>query len=406
MAVMPITGRSLRSTVNADGALELRLIEESMDDPTGSQVLVSVEATPINPSDLGVLLGTTDASTLVSADGGGLDGEVLPQAMPIMRDRLDKPLPVGNEGAGTIVAAGPDASELVGRTVSMVGGAMWSDYRLVDAAAVIPLPEGTPAAAGAALFINPMTALSMVETMRAEGHSALVHTAAASNLGQMLVKICGDDGVGLVNIVRSAEQSATLADLGAEHVIDSSLPDFTERLAEAVSATGATLAFDAVGGGSLASDILVAMERSMPPAEQWTPYGSATHKQVYIYGSLDFGPTVIQRSFGMRWAVGGYLLTDALGRLGGEAIGRMRERVVSEPDHDLRFLVREDDRPRGSSRSGKPGRQRQTRNRIQVPDRPLQRPSLKGPARVLHGSRVGNKFTGPRRYLCPTVKQR
>ncbi|MCB0831817.1 MAG: hypothetical protein KDB64_12880, partial [Solirubrobacterales bacterium] len=159
---MPITGRSLRSTVNADGALELRLIEESMDDPTGSQVLVSVEATPINPSDLGVLLGTTDASTLVSADGGGLDGEVLPQAMPIMRDRLDKPLPVGNEGAGTIVAAGPDASELVGRTVSMVGGAMWSDYRLVDAAAVIPLPEGTPAAAGAALFINPMTALSMV----------------------------------------------------------------------------------------------------------------------------------------------------------------------------------------------------------------------------------------------------
>ncbi|MCB0860347.1 MAG: zinc-binding dehydrogenase [Solirubrobacterales bacterium] len=327
---MPITGRSLRSTVNADGALELRLIEESMDDPTGSQVLVSVEATPINPSDLGVLLGTTDASTLVSADGGGLDGEVLPQAMPIMRDRLDKPLPVGNEGAGTIVAAGPDASELVGRTVSMVGGAMWSDYRLVDAAAVIPLPEGTPAAAGAALFINPMTALSMVETMRAEGHSALVHTAAASNLGQMLVKICGDDGVGLVNIVRSAEQSATLADLGAEHVIDSSLPDFTERLAEAVSATGATLAFDAVGGGSLASDILVAMERSMPPAEQWTPYGSATHKQVYIYGSLDFGPTVIQRSFGMRWAVGGYLLTDALGRLGGEAIGRMRERVVSE----------------------------------------------------------------------------
>jgi NADPH:quinone reductase-like Zn-dependent oxidoreductase len=330
MVFMPINGRSLRSTITSEGTLQLRLIEEPVAEPTGSQVLVSVEATPVNPSDLGVLIGPADASTLSPADGGGLDGQLPEQALPVMRDRLDKPLPVGNEGAGTVIAAGPDAQELVGRHVSLVGGAMWSDYRLVEAAAVIPLPEGATPADGAALFINPMTALSMVETMRAENHTALVHTAAASNLGQMLVKICKDDGIGLVNIVRNAEQVQTLTDLGAEQVVDSSRPDFLERLQEAVTATGATLAFDAVGGGTLAGDILSAMERSLPPAEFWTPYGSATHKQVYIYGSLDFGPTTIQRNFGMRWGVGGYLLTDALGRLGGEAVQRMRDRVVSE----------------------------------------------------------------------------
>ena len=330
MAGMPISGRTLRSKVTSDGALELRLIEEEIPDPTGSQVLVSVEATPVNPSDLGVLMGPVDASTLSQVDGGGIDGRIPEQAMVIMRDRLDRPLPVGNEGAGTVVAAGPDARELVGATVSLVGGAMWSDYRLVDAAAVIPLPDDATPADGAALFVNPMTALSMVETMRAEGHSALVHTAAASNLGQMLVRICKDDGVPLVNVVRKPEQAETLRDLGAEHVVDSSLPDFQEQMLESIKATGATLAFDAVGGGTLASDILAAMERAQPPAEYWTPYGSAVHKQVYTYGSLDFGPTVIQRTFGMRWSVGGYLLTDAIGRLGGETVMKMRDRVVSE----------------------------------------------------------------------------
>jgi len=327
---MPSTGRSLRSTITSDGALQLRMIEEPVPEPTGSQVLISVEATPINPSDLGVLLGPADPATLTSVDGGGLDGRVSERALPILRDRLDRALPVGNEGAGTVIAAGPDAPDLTDQRVSLVGGAMWSDFRLVDAAAVIPLPGETTAADGAALFINPMTALSMVETMRAENHTALVHTAAASNLGQMLVKICQADGVGLVNIVRSAAQSATLRELGAEHVVDSSLPDFTDRLAEAVAATGATLAFDAVGGGTLASDILAAMESCAEPAAHWTPYGSTTHKQVYIYGSLDMGPTMIQRSFGLRWSVGGFLLTDALGRLGGETIGKMRNRVLAE----------------------------------------------------------------------------
>ncbi|MEA2168682.1 MAG: hypothetical protein QOF76_1982, partial [Solirubrobacteraceae bacterium] len=284
MTPTPVSGRSLRSTVTADGALQLRLIEEPVAAPSGSQVLVAVEATPINPSDIGVLLGPADPATLAPADGGGLDGRVPERAIAVLRDRHDRALPIGNEGAGTVIAAGPDAPDLVGRRVALVGGAMWSDYRLVDAAAVVELPDDVTTAEAAAFFVNPMTALSMVATMRAENHSALVHTAAASNLGQMLVKICQDDGVGLVNIVRSAEQQATLAGLGAEHVVDSSLPDFADRLAEAVAATGATLAFDAIGGGALVGDILAAMEAAADRPDPWTPYGSTTHKQVYIYG--------------------------------------------------------------------------------------------------------------------------
>jgi NADPH:quinone reductase-like Zn-dependent oxidoreductase len=330
MTPTPVSGRSLRSTVTADGALQLRLIEEPVAAPSGSQVLVAVEATPINPSDIGVLLGPADPATLAPADGGGLDGRVPERAIAVLRDRHDRALPIGNEGAGTVIAAGPDAPDLVGRRVALVGGAMWSDYRLVDAAAVVELPDDVTTAEAAAFFVNPMTALSMVATMRAENHSALVHTAAASNLGQMLVKICQDDGVGLVNIVRSAEQQATLAGLGAEHVVDSSLPDFADRLAEAVAATGATLAFDAIGGGALVGDILAAMEAAADRPDPWTPYGSTTHKQVYIYGSLDQSPTTIRRTFGMRWSVGGYLLTDALGRLGYETVGSMRSRVLAE----------------------------------------------------------------------------
>lgn len=207
---------------------------------------------------------------------------------------------------------------------------MWSDYRVADAAAVVELPDEVSVVEGAALFINPLTALSMVETMRAEGHSALIHTAAASNLGQMLVRICAADGIGLVNIVRNAQHVEVLRDLGAVHVVDSSRPDFTERLTEAIRATGATLAFDAVGGGSLAGDILTAMERAQPPLESYTPYGTTVLKQVYIYGSLDFSPTILERRFGLTWSVSGYLLTNALARLDGEAIGRMRARVIAE----------------------------------------------------------------------------
>jgi NADPH:quinone reductase len=325
----PTRGRSLRSTISSSGELRLELAERDVPAPGASEVVVAVEASPINPSDLGVLLGAVAPDTL-RADGSDLVGRVPPAALALYRDRLDKPLPVGNEGAGTVVAAGPEAAGLIGRRVALFGGQMWADYRVADAAAVVELPDDVSTAEGAALFINPLTALSMVETMRAEGHSALVHTAAASNLGQMLVRICVADGVGLVNIVRRPEQAEILRGIGATHVVDSSQPDFADRLTEAIRETGATLAFDAIGGGTLAGDILSAMERAQPPLTSWTPYGTTVLKQVYIYGSLDFSPTVIQRTFGLTWGVGGYLLTNALARLGGEAIGRMRARVVAE----------------------------------------------------------------------------
>src|SRR4051812_5291871 len=326
---IPTHGRALRSTISSDGELRLSLAKREIPQLGDDEVLVAVEASPINPSDLGVLLGAVDPSTL-HADGSDLVGRVPEGALELYRDRLDKPLPVGNEGAGTVIAAGPEAVTLIGRRVALFGGSMWADYRVADAGAVVELPDDVSTAEGAALFINPLTALSMVETMRAEGHTALVHTAAASNLGQMLVRICAADGIGLVNIVRRAEQAQALRDIGAVHVVDSSQPDFADRLTDAIRDTGATLAFDAIGGGSLAGDILTAMERAQPPLASWTPYGTTVHKQVYIYGALDFSPTVIDRKFGLTWGVGGYLLTNARARLGGEAIGRMRARIRAE----------------------------------------------------------------------------
>jgi NADPH2:quinone reductase len=325
----PTRGRSLRSTISSSGELRLELAERDVPEPGGSDVVVAVEASPINPSDLGVLVGAVAPGTL-RRDGPDLVGIVPDSALGLYRDRLDKPLPVGNEGAGTVIAAGPEVATLIGRRVALFGGSMWADYRVADAAAVVELPDEVSTAEGAALFINPLTALSMVETMRAEGHSALVHTAAASNLGQMLVRICAADGIGLVNVVRRAEQAQVLRDLGAIHVVDSSAPDFADRLTDAIRQTDATLAFDAIGGGSLVGDILTAMERAQPPLTSYTPYGTTVHKQVYIYGSLDFAPTVLDRKFGLAWSVSGYLLTTALPRLGGEAIGRMRARVLAE----------------------------------------------------------------------------
>jgi NADPH:quinone reductase-like Zn-dependent oxidoreductase len=325
----PTRGRSLRSTISSSGELRLEVAERDVPEPVGSEVVVAVQASPINPSDLGVLLGAVAPGTL-RPEGPDLVGAVPEAALAVYRDRLDKPLPVGNEGAGTVIAAGPDAGGLIGRRVALFGGSMWADYRVADAAAVVELPDDVSTAEGAALFINPLTALSMLETMRAEGHSALVHTAAASNLGQMLARICAADGIGLVNIVRRAEQAHALRDLGAVHVVDSSGPDFADRLTDAIRETGATLAFDAIGGGSLAGEILTAMERAQPPLPSYTPYGTTVHKQVYIYGSLDFSPTVIDRRFGLAWSLSGYLLTNALARLGGEAIGRMRARVLAE----------------------------------------------------------------------------
>ncbi|KHO22717.1 NADH oxidase [Mycolicibacterium setense] len=334
---LPETALELRSLVTEDGTLELSLHEVAVPTPAQDEVVVRIEASPINPSDLGLLIpSATDMSAATVAgppDRPVVTAPLKEGALAGLSARVGDSLPVGNEGAGTVVAAGesPSAQALLGKTVGIAGGAMYSQYRVVNAAACLVLPEGATAKDGASSFVNPLTALGMVETMRREGHSALVHTAAASNLGQMLVKICLADEVPLVNIVRKDEQEALLRGLGAVHVCNSSAPSFEADLFEALKATSATLAFDATGGGTLASQILNGMERAAnATAAQYSRYGSAVHKQVYIYGSLDTGPTVLTRNFGMAWGVGGWLLTPFLAGAGQETIARLRARVAAE----------------------------------------------------------------------------
>jgi NADPH:quinone reductase-like Zn-dependent oxidoreductase len=299
-------------------------------------VTVRIEATPINPSDLGLLLGAADPETAAltgTPEAPAITAKIPAARMAAMAGRIGEPMPVGNEGAGTVIAAGasPAAQALLGKKVAVLGGAMYAQFRTLRAADCLPLPEGATAADGASCFVNPLTALSMVETLRREGHSALVHTAAASNLGQMLVKICLADGVPLVNIVRSAAQAELLRSLGATYVVDSSTPDFTTTLTRAITETGATLAFDAIGGGKLASQILTAMETAASArATSYSRYGSTVHKQVYIYGALDVRPTELVRNYGMIWGVGGWLLTPFLMKIGAEARQAMRNRVAAE----------------------------------------------------------------------------
>lgn len=326
----------LLSVIKRDGTLELSLAMVPTPQPKDDEVLVRVEASPINPSDLGLLFGAADVTTMRgsgSADRPVMTADVPEKLMRGMGARLDKPLPVGNEGAGTVVAAGSDdsAQALLGKTVAMIGGAMYSQYRCVQAAQVLLLPEGTTPAEGASCFVNPLTSLGMVQTMRLEGHTALVHTAAASNLGQMLQKVCLADDVPLVNIVRKAEQVERLRGIGATHVCNSSEPTFMKDLTDALVATGATLAFDAIGGGKLAGQILTCMEAAASASSKtYSPYGSTSHKQVYIYGALDRSPIVLTRSFGMAWGVGGWLLFPFLQRIGPEASLNLRQRVAAE----------------------------------------------------------------------------
>lgn len=329
-----LTGLELRSTVSSDGTLTLTLEPVTLAPPAPDEVIVRVEAAPINPSDLGLLLGPADMATL--QPGGSTDRPTLTAAIPqarlgAMKARLDKPLPVGNEGAGTVVQAGENVLGLLGKKVGMIGGAMYAEYRKIAARDCIPLPEGASAADGASMFVNPLTALAMVETLRIEGHKALVHTAAASNLGQMLNRICIADGVPLVNVVRSHAQAAILRDIGAKHIVDSSAGDFREKLTDAIAETNATLAFDAIGGGKLANAILHAMEAAANrTATEYSRYGSSTFKQVYIYGALDLGPTELDRGYGFAWGVSGFLLTPFLMKLGMEGTMRLRARVAAE----------------------------------------------------------------------------
>jgi NADPH2:quinone reductase len=333
---IPSTALQLRTLVRSSGELEVSLADVPVPEPGADEVLVRIEATPINPSDLGLLFGAAD---LGRARHGGtparpvLTAPIPDKAMKAMAGRADQSLPVGNEGAGTVVQAGasPAAQALLGRKVAVIGGAMYAQYRCMPAAQCLPLPAGASAADGASCFVNPLTALGMVETMRLEGHKALVHTAAASNLGQMLNRICLKDGIALVNIVRKPEQAALLREQGARHVCDLSAPNFVESLTDALAETGATIAFDAIGGGKLAGQILSCMEAALNRnAKEYNRYGSPVHKQVYLYGMLDTSPTEIVRNFGMAWGMGGWLLFPFLQKIGPAAGQKLRERVAAE----------------------------------------------------------------------------
>jgi NADPH2:quinone reductase len=330
------TGLQLRSLVKSSGELELSLVSTEILNPAFDEVVVRIEASPINPSDIGLLFGAADMNT--AKVSGTLANPIVTASIPerlmkAMAGRLDQSMPVGNEGAGVAIDAGSSdaAQALLGKSVAVLGGAMYAQYRCIKADQCLVLPEGTTPAEGASCFVNPLTALGMVETMRREGHKALVHTAAASNLGQMLNRICIKDQIGLVNIVRKPEQEVILRSIGATHVCNAASATFMEDLTQALVATGATIAFDATGGGKLAGQILSCMEAALnTTAKEYSRYGSTTHKQVYLYGGLDTGPTEFNRNFGMAWGIGGWLLFPFLQRIGADAAQALRQRVASE----------------------------------------------------------------------------
>ena len=326
----------LRSLVRKTGELELSLVSVPIPDPASDEVLLRIEASPINPSDLGLLFGP---ATMASATYSGtatrpvVTAPIPEAAMRAVAGRFEESTPVGNEGAGVVVGAGASASAqaLLGKTVAVVGGAMYSQYKCVKADQCLVLPADVTPAEGASCFVNPLTALGMVETMRREGHKALVHTAAASNLGQMLNKICLKDGIALVNIVRKPEQEEILRGLGATRICNVSAPTFMQDLTDALVATGATIAFDATSGGTLAGQILTCMEAALnTQTKTRSLYGSPTHKQVYIYGRLDSSPIEFTSNFGMAWGMGGWLLFPFLNKIGAEAAQALRDRVVAE----------------------------------------------------------------------------
>ena len=330
--------KQIRSIVTSEGNIEISIVKVDKPIPADDEVLIEVHAAPINPSDIGLLLTFAgDLSNIdISESGDGLVASIKihPGLMASMKPRLDKSLAVGNEGAGIVVDAGKNVKKLIGKTVGLAGGSMYSQYICVPAINCLVMEEGTTPKEAASSFVNPLTALSFIETMKMENHSAIVHTAAASNLGQMLVKICKDDGIPLVNIVRKQEQVDILKNIGAEYVCNTSDPDFMKTLVKAVMETGATLGFDATGGGNngeLPGQILSAMEvAANKNSKEYSRYGSETYKQVYIYGGLDQSPSILKRSYGMSWGLGGWLLTPMLGKIGIDKFQIMRKRIAKE----------------------------------------------------------------------------
>ena len=332
------SSKEIRSMVTSDGNIEISIAKVEMPIPGDDEVLIEVHAAPINPSDLGLLLSFAADLSTINVSGSGDETvtsmKIHPALMGAMKPRIDESMPVGNEGSGIVIDAGANAKELIGKTVGLAGGSMYSQYRCVPAANCLVMEEGTSPAEAASSFVNPLTALAFIETMKMENHTAIVHTAAASNLGQMLVKICKNDDIPLVNIVRKQEQVDILKDIGAEHVCNTSDSNFMESLVSALVTTGATLGFDATGGGNggeLPGQILAAMEvAANKTAKEYSRYGSDTYKQVYIYGGLDQSPTILKRSYGMSWGLGGWLLTPMIGRIGMEKFQAMRARVAKE----------------------------------------------------------------------------
>lgn len=336
MSDLPATNRTMLTEVKPEGVLELYLADLPMPTPKDHEVVVKVQATPINPSDLGLMVGAADVTSARAIERAGLPGIAMnvPEAgMRFMAGRIGQALPIGNEGCGVVVAAGasPEAQALMGKTVALIGGEIYAEYRCLAAQMCMPLPDGTAPEDGASCFVNPLTSLGFVETMKLEGYKAIVHAAAASNLGQMLVKICKADGIPLVNIVRSEEQVALLKGIGAEIVLNSNDEDFVEKLTAAIAETEAFLGFDPIGGGKLAGQILGAMEAAaVRRMSAYSRYGSDQMKQVYIYGALDVGPTILNRNFGLTWSLSGWLLTPFMAKAGPEIVGRMRARVAAE----------------------------------------------------------------------------
>ena len=326
----------LTSTISEDNKLTLALQEIDMPQPGADEVVVRIEAAPLNPSDLAVMFSVADMSTAAQSgtdENPVITADVPAKFMPSVKTRVGKDTPVGNEGAGTVVAAGSSdaAQALMGKTVAVIGGGTYRQYLCANVQSCLELKEGTTAKEGASSFVNPLTALAMVETMRAEGHKAIVHAAAASSLGQMLNRICMADGVDLVNIVRKDTQEKLLRDMGAKYVVNSSSETFLADLTAAIAETGATISFDPIGGGQLSSDILNCMEAAITrDVEEYSVYGSNTFKQAYIYGALNRGPITLNRNFGFSWGVNGFLLFNALGKLGTKTVVKMRQRVAEE----------------------------------------------------------------------------
>lgn len=336
MSDLPATNRTMLTEVKPEGVLELYLADLPMPTPKDHEVVVKVQATPINPSDLGLMVGAADVTSARAIERAGLPGIAMnvPEAgMRFMAGRIGQALPIGNEGCGVVVAAGaaPEAQALMGKTVALIGGEIYAQYRCLAAQMCMALPDGTAPEDGASCFVNPLTSLGFVETMKLEGYKAIVHAAAASNLGQMLVKICKADGIPLINIVRSQAQVDLLKGIGAEIVLNSNDDDFVEKLTAAIAETEAFLGFDPIGGGKLSGQILGAMEAAaVRRMSTYSRYGSDQMKQVYIYGALDVGPTILNRNFGLTWSLSGWLLTPFMAKAGPEIVGRMRARVAAE----------------------------------------------------------------------------